>query len=298
MKKLWVILLFINYSCTSLKLKSTTPVLDKQGHRGCRGLMPENTLPAIIKAIELGVKTLEMDVVISKDGKVVVSHEPFFSHEITTTPKGEHITEKVEKQYNLYAMDYAEIVTYDVGLKVHPRFLQQTKMQVVKPLLEELIDSVEQFTSTHKRQKMYYNIETKCLPETDDVFHPRPDTFCEHLMKVLIDKKIADRTIIQSFDIRTLQYIHKQYPAMQTALLIDEGDTLNFDKQIEKLGFRPHVYSPHYSMVNAALISRCHELTIKVIPWTVNDVAIMQQLQLLGVDGIISDYPNLFSALQ
>ena len=83
---------------------------DKQGHRGCRGLMPENTIPAMLNALGLGVNTLEMDISISKDKKVFLSHEPFFNHEITTTPNGEYIAEKDEKQYNLYAMDYAEIV--------------------------------------------------------------------------------------------------------------------------------------------------------------------------------------------
>ncbi len=116
---------------------------DIDGHRGCRGLMPENTIPAMLKAIDLGVNTLEMDVVITADDKVVVSHEPFFNHEITTLPSGKTFEEKDEKQYNIYRMTYDSVLKYDVGIKPHPRFPLQQKMNVQKPLLSVLIDSME-----------------------------------------------------------------------------------------------------------------------------------------------------------
>jgi glycerophosphoryl diester phosphodiesterase len=107
---------------------------DLQGHRGCRGLMPENTIPAMLKAIDLGVTTLEMDVVITKDNKVVVSHEPWMEKEITTKPDGSFINTTVESmEFNIYKMNYDEVVKYDVGMKPHPRFPNQQKMKVVKP---------------------------------------------------------------------------------------------------------------------------------------------------------------------
>ena len=118
---------------------------DLEGHRGCRGLMPENTIPAMLKAIDLNVNTLEMDVVITADKKVVVSHEPFFSHEITTLPSGDTIEAKDEWQYNIFHMTYDSVKLYDVGLKPHPRFPSQQKMKAVKPLLADLIDAVEAY---------------------------------------------------------------------------------------------------------------------------------------------------------
>ncbi|HYK44667.1 MAG TPA: glycerophosphodiester phosphodiesterase family protein, partial [Parafilimonas sp.] len=98
------------------------PLFDKEGHRGCRGLMPENTIPAFLKAIDLGVTTLEMDAVITKDGQVLISHEPFFNHEITTKPNGDTLRESEDRSFNIYQMNYDEVKTYDVGLKVNPRF--------------------------------------------------------------------------------------------------------------------------------------------------------------------------------
>lgn len=262
---------------------------DYQGHRGCRGLMPENTIPAFLKAIELHVTTLEMDVVITKDQQVIVSHEPFFNHEITTKPDGSFIEEKEEHNYNIYQLTYAETQRYDVGLKPHPRFSQQQKVAVHKPLLSDVIDTVEAF-----RSSMFYNIETKTKPATDGVFHPKPDVFVNLLMDVIKSKHIQNRVIIQSFDIRTLQYLHLKYPKIRTALLVEDFDKRDFDTQLKDLGFVPTIYSPEQSLVTNGLVKECKHLGVKLIPWTVNDANKIDSLKAMGVDGIISDYPNLF----
>lgn len=274
---------------------SLPPGFDKEGHRGCRGLLPENTIPAMLKAIDLGVNTLEMDIVFTSDNVAILSHEPFFNHEITTKPDGKLIDEKDEKNYNIYKMSFAEMQRYDVGLKPHPRFLQQQKMVVHKPSLANLIDSVENYISEKKVAKVFYNIETKTQPATDNIFHPAPVAFVDMLMKVIKEKKIEDRVIIQSFDMRTLQYLHKKYPAVKTALLIELTDRNSFRKQIKDLGFIPSIYSPEQGLVTPNLIASCHEKKIRIIPWTVDDKKEILRLKAMGVDGIITDYPNLFT---
>lgn len=268
---------------------------DKQGHRGCRGLMPENTIPAMLKALDLGVTTLEMDISISKDKKVFLSHEPFFNHEITTKPDGSFITEKEERSYNMYQMKYDSIIKYDVGLKPHPRFPQQEKLKAVKPLLADVYDAVKKDMITRRRPFPYYNIETKTMPATDNIFHPAPAEFVELLMKVITENQMEDFVIIQSFDFRTLQYLHKKYPIVKTAALIEDYDKRTLEEQIKALGFTPTVYSPAFVLVNEALIKKCHDQNIKIIPWTVNDKKKIEELQNMGVDGVITDYPNLFN---
>jgi len=267
---------------------------DTQGHRGCRGLMPENTIPAMINALDLGVTTLEMDAVITKDNKVVMSHEPFFNHEITTKPDGSYVTEFEEKSLNIFLMTYDEVKKYDVGIKPHPRFPKQKKMNVVKPLLSDLLDSVQNYVASHKRPLPYFNIETKTTPATDNVYHPEPAKFVETLMSVIKEKRIQERVIIQSFDLRTLQYLHDKYPSVKTAMLIEDYDKRGLKDQLKALGFLPTIYSPEYSLVTEDLVKSCHGQKIKVIPWTVNDKVTMDKLKALGVDGIISDYPDLF----
>jgi glycerophosphoryl diester phosphodiesterase len=268
---------------------------DKQGHRGCRGLMPENTIPAMLHALSLGVTTLEMDVVFTKDSVAILSHEPFFNHEITTKANGGFIDEKDEKNYNIYKMAFAETQQYEVGLKPHPRFAQQQKMAVHKPALAAMFDSVKTYMMTRRRPFPYFNIETKTQPATDNIFHPAPEVFVDMLMKVIDEKQLRDFVTIQSFDIRTLQYLHKEYASVSTALLIEDFDKRTLEVQLKELGFTPSIYSPHYSLVTDELIKKSHEQKIKVIPWTVNDKKEIERLKSMGVDGIITDYPNLFN---
>lgn len=274
---------------------------DKQGHRGCRGLMPENTIPAMLHALDLGVTTLEMDVVFTKDSVAILSHEPFFNHEISSVfavnyaTRYEPVPEAKEKSYNIFKMTFAETQQYDVGMKPHPRFPQQQKMAVTKPRLADLFDSVRTYMMTRRKPFPYYNIETKTQPATDNIFHPAPEAFVDMLMKVIDEKQVADFVTIQSFDIRTLQYLHKIRPAISTALLIEDYDKRSLEDQLKKLGFTPSIYSPHYSLVTQPLLDKCHGQNIKVIPWTVNDKKEIERLKAMGVDGIISDYPNLFN---
>lgn len=274
--------------------KSAMKNIDKQGHRGCRGLMPENTIPAFLKALDLGVNTLEMDVVFTQDNKAILSHEPFFNHEITTLPNGEFVLEANEKALNIYKMPYAEVLKYDVGLKPHPRFSQQFKMAVHKPLLTQMIDTLEKYAKANKKQAPHYNIETKTMPETDDIFHPKPKEFVDLLVAIIFEKKIEKRVIIQSFDIRTLKYLHQKHPEIKTALLVEDFDKKEFAQQLLDLGFTPTIYSPALELVTPELVATCKAKKVKLIPWTVNDGKTMKKLLKMGVDGMISDYPNLF----
>ena len=293
--KMYLLILLMNFSLVSLAQSSINmEQLDKQGHRGWRGLYPENTIPGFLKAIDLGATTLEMDLVITKDKKVILSHEPFFNHEITTLPNGEYVSESNERELNIYEMVYSKVKKYDVGQKVHPRFLQQQKIKAKKPLLAEVIDSVEIHAKTNNKQPLFYNIETKIQPQTDNVYHPEPQEFVDLMMAVILEKKIQNRVIVQSFDSRSLQYLHQKYPSIKTALLVEAFDKKSFEKQIEDLGFTPTIYSPAQELVDLNLVQECRSKMIKLIPWTVNDLETIRRFVALGVDGIITDYPNLF----
>ena len=267
---------------------------DVQGHRGCRGLMPENTVPAMLYALGLGVTTLEMDVVITKDNKVVVSHEPWFETEITTKPDGSFINPGDAMQYNIYKMNYDEVKTYDVGMKPHPRFPKQQKLKAIKPLLSDLLDSVTEYMKMSRRPFPFFNIEIKSLPAGDGRFHPAPPEFAELLMAVIKEKGVEERVIIQSFDFRSLKYVHEKYSSIKTSMLIEDSDVNDFEGQLNRLGYTPEYYSPNQTLVDEELVKQCHAKGMKIIPWTVNENKQIKKLQKLGVDGIITDYPDLF----
>jgi glycerophosphoryl diester phosphodiesterase len=295
--KYWWLSCCLIMACSSTSKMNTIiplPVFDMEGHRGCRGLMPENTIPAMLKALELGVTTLEMDAAITSDGEVILSHEPFFNHEISTASDSTAITAENEKQYNIFQMTYAQTQLIDVGSKKNPRFLQQQQLKATKPLLRDVIDNAEAYARLKGRPLPFYNIETKTEPSTDGVFHPGADEFVRILMKVVTQKKIASRVIIQSFDFRTLKIIHQKYPAIRTAALVEGEGRRGLSAQLDELGFVPTIYSPFFGLVTEQLVTDCRAKGMKLIPWTVNDAVAMDRLKKMGVDGLISDYPNLF----
>jgi glycerophosphoryl diester phosphodiesterase len=264
---------------------------DIEGHRGCRGLLPENSIPAFIKALELGVHTLEMDVVITRDKQVLVSHDPFLSHEFCQAPDGRNISEAEERNFNLYQMNYEEIKKCECGLKPHPRFPLQKKISVFKPLLKDVAAIIESLIEIKGYKPVQYNIEIKSTPEGDNIFHPEIEEFSELLMAVLNEKGIAQRTIVQSFDVRALRYLNKEYPQQKLSYLIENN--LPPEENLKLLGFTPDIYSPDYLLVNESLIKLAGKLKMKIIPWTINDLETILKLKNAGVDGIITDYPDL-----
>lgn len=284
------------YILCCLQASAQKQKFDIQGKAGARGIMPENTIEGMLKALDLGVNTLEMDAVISRDKQVVLSQEPYFNNEISLMPNGKPISFKDQKKYNIYKMDYAEVKKFDVGSKVHARFPGQMKFKAYKPLLSTMMDAVEAYVKQHKLAKPIYSIETKMIKNGDNDFQPEPAEFVELIMDVVNGKKMAKRVIIQSFDMRTLQYLHEKYPKVKTSLLIDEKEP--FEGYIEKLGFKPTIYSPYSVLVGKGLVDRCHAMGIKIIPWTVNTVKEIKYFQSLGVDGIITDFPNIMSQLK
>jgi glycerophosphoryl diester phosphodiesterase len=265
--------------------------MDIQGHRGCRGLYPENSLPAFSKAIHLGVHTLELDVVISKDHKVVVSHEPYMNHEIALDVYGNEITKENELSYNLYEMPYDSIQMYDCGSKVHPRFPEQKKMKVYKPLLEDVIALGDSMTNKTIR----YNIEIKSLPEYDGVYSPNVEEFVQLVVEVVRTKNISERTTLQSFDLRALEMIKQQVPDITIALLVDDNESIQ--QKMKALSFQPDILSPYFKLLTAESVREFQTKNLKVIPWTLNDISDMQQMIDFKVDGIITDYPDRLNTL-
>lgn len=263
---------------------------DVEGHRGCRGLYPENTIPAFINAVKLGVNTLEMDIVVSKDGKLVISHDPVMNDVICTKPDGTPVTAGEKENFKIYNLTYDEIKKFDCGLRGNPKFPEQHKMAVHKPLLSDVIDSVEKYIADNHLPAVKYNIETKSTVAGDDVYTPKPAVFTKMFYDVVKQKGVINKCILQSFDVRTLQEMKKIDPSFTIALLI--GDLQSLDKNLQQLGFKPDIYSPEELLVNKKLIAECHKRGIKILPWTVNKEKDMKRLKNMGVDGIISDYPD------
>ena len=264
--------------------------IDLQGHRGARGLWPENTIPGFLNVLDLGVNTLEMDLAVSADGQLIVSHEPYFSAEICLDRNGNEIPEDQQLGYNIYKMTYDQVAEFDCGSKIHPRFPDQEKISTIKPRLVDVIHEVEAFLADKKLPKVNYNIEIKSSVPSDNLYHPTPAVFSDMVYQLLSLKLDWSRVTIQSFDFRVLQYFHQTYPDVTLALLIE--NELPWKTNIDSLGFTPQIYSCDYNLLTQEVVTELQAEKMKVIPWTVNERSDMDRLLEWGVDGIITDYPN------
>ncbi len=291
-------LLFIFLVFTGCQKDTYFPTnnINIQGHRGARGLMPENTIPSFLKALDLQVTTLELDTYISKDEKVVVSHDPVFISEITLTPSGRPIEKSEEKNLVLYKMNYADIKKYDVGSKYYPAFPHQKKIKTYKPLLSDVIEASEKYAQKINRElPVYYNIEIKSARDNDGKYYASLPKYVDQVMEVIIQKNISSRVSITSFDVRALQYMHKNYPGIKLSLTANSQDSLTLSDRLKKLGFKPDIFTIDLLGVSNGLVKECAAKGIKFIPYIVNNKTEMRKLIALGVDGIITDYPNLFT---
>ena len=275
--------------------KSIYKELDVQGHRGCRGSLPENSLVGFIQALDWGVTTLEMDVVVTKDQQVLVSHEPYMSHYICLDSLGNELDSASYFRHNIYQMTYREITRYDCGSVAPSGFPNQRPVPGAKPLLSEVIETVEAKAKALGVPQIRYNIETKSVMGYDEIFHPSPAAFVKLVLEVIEEHGITERTSIQSFDTRTLIEARKLKSDISISLLIDR-DAPPLHHFVE-LGFEPNIYSPHHRLVSDSLIKGLHSKGIAIIPWTVNDPETMKKFVEMGVDGIITDYPEVLLEL-
>ena len=289
-----------------LSMTAMAQQFDLQGHRGARGLSPENTLAGFARALTIGVSTLEMDVGISRDGIVVVTHNPRLDPDITRDADGAWLTSPGAA---IRSLSVEQLKAYDVGrikpatryAKRHPH---QTPVDGARmPTLSQVFDLVRRSGNSRVR----LNIEAKLNPEKSDLTFD-PETFAVAILKVADDFGMSARVTIQSFDWRVLRVVQRLAPAVATSYITVRQSWRNnlqppwtaefkigdFDGSIPRLikaaGGRG--WSPFHREVDAAQIQSAHELGLKVVVWTVNDPARMDALIDIGVDGIITDYPN------
>ena len=291
---------------------SSALAFDAQGHRGARGLAPENTLPGFAKALEIGVHTLEMDVAVTRDLEVIVTHDPRLEPRIARTPDGDWISEATT---GINRLSLADVRTFDVGrlnpaLRYASRFPDQTPVDGTRiPTLAEVFELVNR--SGNKSVK--FNIETKINPLQPELTH-RPDDFVRALLAVIQRYQMQQRVTIQSFDWRSLDIVQRLEPEIPTVYLSVNQEWFN-QLQAGQAGASPwlngididafdgsparaisaaggDVWSPFHQDLEPESLKLAHQLGLKVIVWTVNEPGRMYELIEMGVDGIITDYPE------
>lgn len=293
-----IVKIFIStLSCISLSLMTVVPniTLSKppssfeiHGHRGSRGTHPENTLPAFKEALDGGANVLELDLQLSKDDVLIISHDP----DIHPYCLDQH-NNQVSKKIPIRSLTLAEIKKFDCGSIANPKFHQNIIPHTPYLTLEELFDYI---TKTHPQHHCLFNIETKMTSEPPYALDP--EYFTRLIVHSIESYKLIKRVILQSFDFRTLDKAHSLSPSLLLSCLYEATDK---DKDMCKESLLHHAsyVSPHHELVTPSMVARCHQHGLKVIPWTPNDPTSWQKLIDNGVDGIITDYPRkLHSYLQ
>ena len=273
-----------------LGCENSTSTFDVQGHRGARGYLPENTIPSFLLAIEQGATTLELDLALTADTQLIISHEPWLSSEICLDTFGDEFNTNAASRYNLFKMNYADIQKFDCGSRSLPHFPEQKPRPASKPLLSDLLD-----TLTRLPAPIPINVEIKSRPSWDSLYYPTPAFIVDQLLLLLADYEYTTYTTIQSFDVRPLQYLQDQSNSIPLALLVSNAE--DPVHKINLLKYPPDILSPHHTLVNEDLRQWTRDQQILLIPWTVNDPARMRTLIHLQVDGIITDYPDKLQAI-
>ena len=290
---------------------TTSHSLDIQGHRGARGLAPENTLPAFAQALSLGVTTLELDCAVTKDGVVVVSHDPALNPDITRGPDGNWLEETGPA---IWSLTYAELQRYDVG-RVNPATAYAKRWPEQRPVDGTRIPQLQDLFALVRKsgnETVRFNIETKISPLEAGVT-TTPEDFARKLVAAIRAGGMSRRAAIQSFDWRTLAIVQKEAPEIATVYLTSVSgfmDNIQADGQSPWTAghrVRDHgnsiprtikaaggaVWSPYQGDLTREQVKEAQALGLKVVVWTVNDPADMRRMIEWGVDGIISDRPDL-----
>jgi glycerophosphoryl diester phosphodiesterase len=300
--------LFVGFSMMTAKAE---PVLDIEAHRGGRALFPENTLQSFAGALSMGVDTLELDMGVTKDDVIIVSHERWLSPDLARGPDGEYVK---APGIPYLTLPLAEVKKYDVG-QIRPGSAYAANFPDQRPVPGTTVPTLaEVFALVRKagNQHVRLNIETKIDPNHPEN-SPDPEHFVALLLDLLAREKFADRVMVQSFDWRTLQLVQQRAPQIPTVYLTiqtgSEGNvsldkpspwTAGFDpvnhggtvpKAIKAAGGK--IWSPYYRDVTKDSVAEAHQLGLSVVVWTVNKMDDMAKQIDLGVDGIISDRPDL-----
>lgn len=293
------------------RLVDPDPVFDLQAHRGGRGLAPENTLAAFRRAIDIGVTTLETDLAMTRDGVLVLAHDPHLSPDLARGPDGRWLEGRGPA---IFSMSLDELRRYDIGrLNPASRYAQNWPQQQPAdgeryPTLAELFELV-----ARSGKALRLNIETKLTPQAPDET-PDPERFARALVSAIRSAGLERQVTIQSFDWRTLVAAKRLAPDIRTACLSIESGGMNTVAApagraspwhagitaADQGGVLPakvkvagcETWSMFWRNLTPAAYAQARSYGLRLIPWTVNDPADMQALIALGVDGLITDYPD------
>jgi len=277
--RIFVIIIFICNNITSQNVKIF-------GHRGCRGLMPENTISSFQKAIELGADGIEWDVVVNKNHELIISHEPYIDVNYCTRIDKTEILNNSPNYLNIYKMSTAQVKEYDCGSLYQKEFPNQTLYSSTKPTVKECLDVLETLNPL-------ILFEIKSAEDNYGEYQPHPKIYAKIIFNELSNYKNLNNIYFMSFDSNILNELNKLMPG-QKYIYLSYNPLSSIVDCLNDLNFKPFALGLYYQLISTEAIELSHKKKIELYAWTVNDVDMGNKLIQMGIDGLISDYPNYF----
>ena len=272
---------FLIILCLSLQMSTIAQnTIMVVGHRGCRGVMPENTIEGFREAIKRGVDGIEWDVVVNNQGQLVISHEPYFHKDFCFNSQGDPIED--ETRYNIYRMSQMQIKGFDCGTKFHKDFPEQQKIKASKPLLKEVINMVPEIRS----KRIFFEIKSD-EPEYG-ISQPFPEDYVSLILNEVSRYKLRS-ICYMSFDKNILEELHKLDPRLNLVYLSEKK---GIKKSLKELSFKPNSVGLYYRTINKRTVNILRDLDIGIYAWTVNEIEDGHKMMSFAIDGIITDYPR------
>jgi glycerophosphoryl diester phosphodiesterase len=256
--------------------------MDLQGHRGARGHAPENTLPGFELAVSMGVDTLELDVGVTRDGVVVIHHDRRLNPDVARKD-GQWVKAPAA---TIYSLTYQELKKYDVG-RIRPGSEYAARFPHQKPIDGARIPRLDELLAKMRNANVRFNIETKLVPQAPEETLP-PEAFARAVIAEVRKAGAAKRTIIQSFDFRTLKVVEREAPEIATAYLTSGKNSE--PAKLHEAGAR--LWSPDFRDLDVQKVAQARKLGLRIVAWTVNEPDEIRRVLALKLDGIISDYPD------
>ena len=282
---------------------------DIEGHRGARGLAPENTLAAFERALAIGVTTIETDIAVTRDDVLVIAHDPHLNPDLVRGPDGAWLAVKGPA---IRSLSYAELQRYELG-RINPASAYAKQFPTQQPVDGQRFPTLDQVLALGAGNAVRFNLETKITPGSGSGTAD-PAMFARLLVAVTRAAGMAQRVTVQSFDWRTLAEVNRLAPELPTACLTIESEGMDtvarnsgqpsawhagldlaqhggsLPRLVKAAGCR--TWSMFWRNLAPEAVAEAHALGLTVLPWTVNDPADMARLVDWKVDGIITDYPD------
>ncbi|MEP7265589.1 MAG: glycerophosphodiester phosphodiesterase family protein [Bacteroidota bacterium] len=274
---------FANRYSTPATVEPQQKLFTVIGRQGCRSIVPGNTTPSFIQALKTGVEAVELDIMMSADGQLIVT-----DHAVITPLNYYH--PEIKYDVPVYQLTADELSKFDCGKRFNSRYPYRKMISTSIPVLKDVIGRMEKYILWNHIKPVQYFIDIKTSPETDGIYHPKPEEMVIQLVDLIRTLNISRRCTVISSDVRPLQHVQRLNQKINIALKVENEESVQ--DNVDALGFTPSIYMLHFHKVTRENMYTIQAGGMRMIPFGANDLLDLNELYAMGVDGLLTDNPD------